>query len=183
MFKRMICIRGHPLFSLENIYRAYRQCRKHKRGTVNALRFEQNVEENLVSLHEELTREIYQPGRSAAFLVEKPRRREIFAADFRDRVVHHILVGHLEPRWERLFICDSYACHKGKGTHLRFGSISKKRSFPVACQVNIIVAQLGNWCEVWGGHPAYPISEKQRYFNDIRFSSANPDALISKEFL
>lgn len=107
----------HPLFTLENIYRAYRQCRKHKRGTVNALRFEQNLEENLVFLHEELTGGSYQPGRSVAFLLEKPKRREIFAADFRDRVVHHVLVGHLEPRWEQRFIHDSYACRKGKGTH------------------------------------------------------------------
>jgi len=85
----------HPLFSLENIYRAYRQCRKHKRGTVNAMRFEQNLEENLVSLHEELTTGTYRPGRSIAFMIEKPKRREIFAADFRDRVVHHVLVGYL----------------------------------------------------------------------------------------
>jgi RNA-directed DNA polymerase len=116
----------HPLFSLENIYRAYRRCRKQKRGTVNAMRFEQDLEENLVSLHEELTSGSYRPGRSIAFLVEKPKRREIFAADFRDRVVHHVLVGHLEPRWERRFIHDSYACRKGKGTH---AGVERLRSF------------------------------------------------------
>ncbi|MBM4467365.1 MAG: reverse transcriptase [Chloroflexi bacterium] len=109
--------KNHPLFTLENIYRAYRQCRRHKRGTVNAMKFEQNLEENLVALHEELTSGSYRPGRSIAFLIEKPKRREIFAADFRDRVVHHVLVGYLEPRWERRFIHDSYACRQGKGTH------------------------------------------------------------------
>ena len=107
----------HPLFTTENIYRAYRRCRKNKRRTVNAMRFEQNMEENFVALHEELTTGTYRPGRSMAFLVEKPKRREIFAADFRDRVVHHILVSHLEPEWERRFIHDSYACRKEKGTH------------------------------------------------------------------
>ncbi|MCP4994378.1 MAG: hypothetical protein GY934_11420 [Gammaproteobacteria bacterium] len=75
--------KNHPLFSLENIYRAYRQCRKRKRNTVNAMKFEQNLEENIVLLREELTSGSYQPGRSVAFLVEKPKRREIFAADFR----------------------------------------------------------------------------------------------------
>lgn len=63
--------------------------------------FEQNLEENLVSLHEELNSGSYQPRRSLCFIVEKPKLREIFAADFRDRVVHHVLVGHLEPQWER----------------------------------------------------------------------------------
>ncbi len=107
---------NHPLFTLANLYRAYRQCRRRKRGTCNALLFEQRLEENLLDLHKELIEGSYTPGRSIAFLVEKPKRREIFAADFRDRVVHHLLVGHLEPFWERRFIHDSYACRKGKGT-------------------------------------------------------------------
>ena len=117
---------GHPLFSMESVYRAYRRCRRHKRGTVNAMRFEQNLEENLVGLHEELSAGVYRPGKSVAFMVEKPKRREIFAADFRDRVVHHILVGNLEQKWERRFIHDSYACRKGKGTH---AGVERLRSF------------------------------------------------------
>jgi len=108
---------NHPLFSLDNLYRAYRQCRRRKRSTLNALAFEQDLEANLLALREELSRGTYRPGRFLAFLVTKPKRREIFAADFRDRVVHHVLVGHLEPAWERRFIHDSYACRRGKGTH------------------------------------------------------------------
>ncbi len=118
--------REHPLFTMENIYNAYRRCRRHKRNTFNAMTFEQNMEENLVSLREELTTGTYNPGRSVAFLLEKPKQREIFAADFRDRVVHHILVGYLEPKWERRFIHDSYACRKGKGTHK---GVERVRSF------------------------------------------------------
>lgn len=97
---------GHPLFSMESVFRAYQRCRRRKRGTINALRFEQNLEGNLVGLHEELSAGTYRPGPSVAFLVEKPKRREIFAADFRDRVVHHILVGRLETNWEKRFIHD-----------------------------------------------------------------------------
>ncbi len=108
---------GHPLFSMDGVYEAYRRCRRRKRNTLNALRFERNLEENLLSLHEALSSGTYRPGTSMAFLVEEPKKREIFAADFRDRVVHHLLVGRLEPFWERRFIHDSYACRKGKGTH------------------------------------------------------------------
>lgn len=88
--------------------------------------FEQNLEENLMSLHKELDSGSYRPSRSIGFLVEKPKLREIFAADFRDRVVHHVLVGHLEPDWERRFIHDSYACRKGRGTHK---GVERLRSF------------------------------------------------------
>ena len=50
-------------------------------------------------------------------MVTKPKAREIFAADFRDRIVHHVLVGYLEPIFERKFIDQSYACRKNKGAH------------------------------------------------------------------
>ena len=107
----------HPFFAPENLYRAYRQCRRRKRNTCNALAFEQHCEEHILALHEELTSRRYRPAPYSAFLVTHPKQREIFAADFRDRVVHHLLVGHLEPAWERRFIHDSYACRTGKGTH------------------------------------------------------------------
>ena len=91
--------------SLENLYRQYIRCRKNKRNTVNALRFEALVNRS------------YQPGRSVCFFTTRPKLREIFAADFRDRVVHHVLVDYLERIWEPIFIHDSWACRKGKGVH------------------------------------------------------------------
>ena len=108
---------NHPMFSLENIYHAYRQCRRRKRTTHNAMAFEYNLEENLLDLHNELNSRSYRPGSSLAFMIEKPKRREVFAADFRDRVVHHLLINQLEQKWEQRFIYDSHACRTGKGTH------------------------------------------------------------------
>ena len=105
------------IFSFGNIYRSYLKCRRNKRNTVNALRFEVNAGENILKLEEELKGKTYRPSRSLLFFVKKPKLREIFAADFRDRVVHHVLVGYLEPILEKIFIHDSYACRKDKGTH------------------------------------------------------------------
>ncbi len=106
-----------PIFSLENLHRQYLRCRRNKRNTLNALRFEYHLEENLVKLQQELAGQTYEPSRSVCFVLKQPKLREIFAADFRDRVVHHVLVDALEKVWEPLFIHDSYACRKGKGTH------------------------------------------------------------------
>lgn len=105
------------LFSLENLVRQYHACRRHKRNTVNALRFEARQELHLLALRDDLCARSYQPGRSVCFFVKRPKLREIFAADFRDRVVHHVLVSHLETIWEPVFIHDSYACRRGKGVH------------------------------------------------------------------
>jgi len=114
------------LFSFENIYKQYLKCRKNKRSTVNALKFEMNCEENLLDLKQALDTGSYYPSRSVCFMAVKPKLREIFAADFKDRIVHHILVDYLEKIWEPKFIHDSYACRKNKGIH---AGVTRLRSF------------------------------------------------------
>lgn len=104
-------------FSLEAIFEAYFSCRSNKRNTINALAFELDYESNLIQLWKDLNDGSYQPGKSIAFIVHKPVQREIFAADFRDRVVHHLIINKLNPLFEKEFIQDSYACRVGKGTH------------------------------------------------------------------
>ena len=105
------------LFTYKNLYKAYLDCRKNKRQTINALKFEINLEDNLKELLEELRSGTYRPGRSICFVVTEPCPREIFAADFRDRIVHHLFVRELIDQAEKMFIFDSYACRVGKGTH------------------------------------------------------------------
>ncbi|MFZ5766253.1 MAG: reverse transcriptase domain-containing protein [Thermodesulfobacteriota bacterium] len=107
------------------LHAAYLACRKRKRGTVNALRFEVDVLENLRSLGEELASGSYRPSRSVCFVTTAPKLREIFAADFRDRVVHHLLVPRLEAIFEPKFIHDSYANRQGKGTHAAVRRLSE----------------------------------------------------------
>ncbi len=104
------------LYSFQELWRHWRRCRRNKRSTANALRFELDAEAGLLALGQELREHTYRPGRSICFVTEGPKPREVFAADFRDRIVHHLLVAHLEPLFERRFIHDSFACRKGKGT-------------------------------------------------------------------
>jgi hypothetical protein len=98
------------------LWRQYRACRRNKRNTRNQLAFEIDVEANLFRLQAELRAHTYRPGRSICFITDGPKPREVFAADFRDRVVHHLLVAQQEPVFERRFIHDSFACRRGKGT-------------------------------------------------------------------
>ncbi|MBF0235870.1 MAG: hypothetical protein HQK65_22980 [Desulfamplus sp.] len=106
-----------PLFSLENIFDAYLKCRRRKRNTINALKFEASFLDNIITLQDELISGTYHPSTSICFVQKKPKLREIFAADFRDRVVHHLLVNRLEPKFEGMFIHDSYSCRQNKGVH------------------------------------------------------------------
>lgn len=101
---------------IEDIFKAYFDARDGKRNSTNQLRFELNLEENLIALYHEIEARKYQVGRSICFMVDYPVKREVFAADFRDRIVHHLLFNYISPIFERIFINDCYSCRKGRGT-------------------------------------------------------------------
>lgn len=107
---------SHAGFSFEALAQAYFDCRRSKRNSKSALAFELNLERNLMHLHTELNNGTYQPGPSTCFVVTRPKHREVWAADFRDRIVHHLLYNQVGPRIERTFIADSCACIPGRGT-------------------------------------------------------------------
>ena len=103
--------------SFEALLRAADGARRGKRfrPAVAAIHFDQ--ERALWKLHDELSTKTYQPGAYRSFFIHEPKKRQISAAPYRDRVVHHALVNVLEPIYEKTFVADSYACRTGKGTH------------------------------------------------------------------
>ncbi|GAA5785092.1 RNA-directed DNA polymerase [Chitiniphilus shinanonensis] len=104
------------MFTFEDLVQAYYDCRRTKRNSASALAFELHLEQNLIALHDELLAGTYRPGRSICFVITHPKPREVWAAGFRDRVVHHLLYNHIGPRFEASFIADSCACIPGRGT-------------------------------------------------------------------
>jgi len=103
-------------FSTADLLQAYYDCRKHKRNKSSSIAFEMNLERNIMQLKDELMTGRYTPGQSICFVITRPKPREVWAADFRDRIVHHLLYNKIAPRFERAFITDSCACIKGRGT-------------------------------------------------------------------
>lgn len=95
---------------------AYIDCRRHKRSTPAARAFERDLEQHLAELHAALNAGTYAPGASICFAIRRPKRREVWAAGFCDRVVHHLIYRHVGGRFERAFIADSCACVPGRGT-------------------------------------------------------------------
>jgi len=67
-------------------------------------------------LQNDLESGTYRPGPFRSFEVFDPKRRWISAAPVRDRVVHHAVCNVIEPIFERLFIGDSFANRKRKGS-------------------------------------------------------------------
>jgi len=108
---------GKPNSSLfAELHRAYMDARKHKRNTLNQLKFERNLESELLSLCQEVENRTYEIKPRICFISKVPVKREIIAASFRDRVIHHFIYNRIYHIFDKLFIYDSYSCRIGKGT-------------------------------------------------------------------
>jgi len=105
------------LISIESLYRASRLARKGKRYRRSCAAFEFHLEKELVLLQEELASKTYCPSEYRTFRIYEPKEREISAAAYRDRVVHHALTSCLAGVFEPTFIATSFANRRGKGTH------------------------------------------------------------------
>lgn len=124
------------LITKEELFEAYYACLKHKRYSRSAMEFSLDIEHNLFELLDEINNFTYKPSPYNVFIIDYPVKREVFAASFRDRIVHHLVVNAINPYMEKRLIYDCYACRVGKGTH--FG-INRLRHF--------MASSTNNWKE------------------------------------
>ncbi len=119
--------------SLENLQVAFTKARKGKTKRPDVLEFESNLKNNLLQLRVDLLFHSYRPQPLTTFIIRDPKTRKINKSAFRDRIVHHALCNILEPIYEKIFIYDSYANRKGKGTLKaieRFDQFKKEVAVP-----------------------------------------------------
>ena len=103
----------------DSVVDAYKDCLRGKMASTQAVEYMQIAYVDLPCLAWELWTGIYRPTTSTCFLVKYPKLREVFAANFRDRIVHHWVCLRLEPLFEERFIMQgnvSFNCRKGFGT-------------------------------------------------------------------
>lgn len=118
---------------LADLIVAYHDARRHKRVRTYQTRFEMNQETELVRLRDDLLERRYKPLPSTCFIIHDPKMREVFAAEFRDRVVHHLFYNYTHKLFERTFIADSYSCIEGRGTHY---GVNRLRKHILSCSQN-----------------------------------------------
>lgn len=108
---------------LLDLYQAYYDAKRHKSKRSYVRKWEANLKYNMEDLCDDLYSRRYKPLPSKCFIVDYPKKREIFAAVFRDRIVHHLYFNYTNRLFERTFIQDTYSCIKGRGTHYGIGRI------------------------------------------------------------
>lgn len=104
---------------------AYYDCRRNKRTTAAAITYEMDYESKVVELRDRINSRTYQPSKSICFVVLRPRRREVFAAAFEDRIIHHYIAARLEPLFEEAFSPRTFNCRKGKGQLYGIGQLKQ----------------------------------------------------------
>ena len=111
---------------LFDLYVAFEKAKRHKGKKSYIREFEENLYSNLLSLCDEIWERRYQAMPSTCFIINHPKKREIFAAAFRDRIVHHLYYEYTHELFERTFIQDTYSCIKKRGTHYGIHRLDKQ---------------------------------------------------------
>ena len=104
------------LCTFDNITLAYEKAKRRKYNKSYIIEFEKNWKYNLCVLLEQLKNKTYEPKPLRKFILRDPKTRTISVSYFGDRIIHHALINMLEQIFEPIFIHDSYASRKGKGT-------------------------------------------------------------------
>ena len=130
---------------LYDLYVAFYDAARHKHKMSYVVKFEANLAENLNALCDDLLTHRYRALPSKCFVVKYPKKREVFAAMFRDRIVHHLYFNYTHQLFERTFIADSYSCIKGRGTlygvnrlrqHIRQASLNwQERAYAMSLDI------------------------------------------------
>lgn len=107
------------------LHSAFVCAKQHKSKKPYVVKFAKRLDEHLDSLCDDLWNRNYIPEPSTCFIVEHPKKREVFAAQFRDRVVHHLYYNMLHQLYERTLIADCYSCIPGRGTHFGIERLKK----------------------------------------------------------
>lgn len=104
------------MITFERIYEAYLDCNKRKANKPSALQFSVNLIEELQNIVDDINNRQYIHSRSSCFVVTEPTPREIYAAQYRDRIIQHFFVQEIMPILDETLVPNTTSCRKGKGT-------------------------------------------------------------------
>lgn len=110
----------------ENLRLATLKALRTKRDRTEVRSYVADLDNNLQRMLVQLSEDSFPLGRYHQFVIFDPKERIITAPCFEERVLHHALMNHCEPVFEKWFIHDTYACRLGKG---RNQAVKRAREF------------------------------------------------------
>ena len=116
------------------LFHAEGDCWKNKKMRFDAVRFHYNLKE-VFELTDKIATGEYKPTTSICFVLNYPRYREVFAAKYIDRVVHHLVAPFI------LSITESVHMANGNISH---GNRPKMSAHTAALQIQVNMRQYPN---------------------------------------
>lgn len=104
------------IYSWENLLDAYHEAARDKWYRNDVTAFAARLEENLISIQNDLMWRTYTVGRYRQFYVTEPKKRLVMALGFRDRVVQWAIYRQINQELDNGMIYHSYGCRVEKGT-------------------------------------------------------------------
>ena len=99
--------------TFEEMYEAYILCLKNKKRKVGTYKFvNDNLCENLMDIVMRLNQRTYIPNTSNCYVITEPPLREIYAAEFSDRVVQHFYMKEIEDILDGELVDGCCSCRK-----------------------------------------------------------------------
>jgi RNA-directed DNA polymerase len=113
---RRTAIRLDDVAGRDQLGWAFWRAAQGKRHRPEVRRFAASLDQSIDRLRAQILDGSVELGRYHRFEIRDPKRRLIHAPAFPERVLHHALMSHLEPVFERYLVSDTFACRRGKGT-------------------------------------------------------------------
>ncbi len=98
-----------------NLCQAFGHAARGKATSLEVKTFRARLDDELANLGEGIRNLSLKVGDYASFRIFDPKARTIHAPKFSERVLHHAMMGVMEPVIDRSLVFDTYACRKGKG--------------------------------------------------------------------
>ncbi|MBR1834768.1 MAG: RNA-directed DNA polymerase [Bacteroidales bacterium] len=102
---------------MDNLLWAFCKAQKGKSCKKEVIDYRANLQDNLIEMRERLLAGDVRVGNYSTFTIYDPKERQISAATFDERVLHHALMNVCHPYFDRHLIYDTYATRIGKGTY------------------------------------------------------------------
>jgi len=99
------------------MFSAWKIFRRGKTSKKDVMDFEMHLEDNIFSLFQEVKNDQYRHSSYTYFQIYDNKKRDIYKAEVRDRIMHQIIYNYLLSCFEPDFIRDSYASRKSKGQY------------------------------------------------------------------
>ena len=110
-------VSAQELDLLQRLDEAEQRCARRKRSRPDAIAYRCKRLDRMVELAQRLADGSWRPAPGLVFVTTRPKHREVHAARYSDRVVHHLIAQVLAPELDRRLSPAAFACRPGKGTH------------------------------------------------------------------